>query len=101
MTCASTLTSETRGSVRLARGRVVHFAVCHYQRPRKRKRYLVRWCEAGKRYRGWHYLPWLRSEAACLDVVRQRWRAVRGGFLYPANTTPRAVRNTDLEGPSE
>lgn len=80
----SSLSFERRGSVAMLRGRRVLFRICRYERKHKRKRWMVWWAEAGKRYRGWRPLHnWYSTEAEAVAAVKRNWRAVRGGLLYP------------------
>lgn len=77
-------TIERRGSVQMARGRVVGFSICRYERYRKRKRWMVWYWEHGKRYDGVRALPqWFNNEEEALAEAKRRWRAIRGGFRYP------------------
>lgn len=77
-------TIERRGRVQMARGRVVGFSVCRYERFRKRTRWMVWFWESGKRYSGVRCIPeWFNNEDEAVAAVKRKWRAVRGGFRYP------------------
>jgi hypothetical protein len=72
--------NTVQGTIYLTRGRVVHFRLVQYRRPRKVNRW-VAWYEwEGKRYTGTRLvaLQWFRTEAAALAATTRRFRPRNG-----------------------